>query len=181
MKKNLISIGILALLIVNLVLTGIMMFSVMSTNKKTAALISDIATAINLELEPEKEQSEEAPTISIADVETYTISDMTIPLKRGTVVKEDGSTVTDTKDHFAMISVALSMNNKHVDYEAYGATLETKVDLIKGQINNVVSQYTIDEAKSNSQQICQEILAKIQSLYNSDFIFDVTFSSALYQ
>ena len=181
MKKNLISIGILALLIVNLVLTGIMMFSVMSTNKKTAALISDIATAINLELEPETEQSEETPTVSIADVETYTISDMTIPLKRGTVVKEDGSTVTDTKDHFAMISVALSMNNKHADYEAYGATLETKVDLIKGQINNVVSQYTIDEAKSNSQQICQEILAKIQSLYNSDFIFDVTFSSALYQ
>lgn len=34
MKKNLISIVILALLVVNLVLTAIMMFGVMSTNKK---------------------------------------------------------------------------------------------------------------------------------------------------
>ena len=183
MKKNLISIGILALIIVNLVLTGIMMFSVISTNKKTAALVTDIATAINLELEPKQEggETEEASVISIADIETYTISDMTIPLKRGTVVNADGTTTADNKDHFAMLSVALSMNIQSEDYATYGATLDTKVDLIKGQINSVVSQYTIDEAKSNSQQICQEILAKIQKLYNSDFIFDVTFSSALYQ
>ena len=50
MKKNLISIVILALLIVNIVLTSIMMFSVMSTNKKTAALVGDVAAAISLEL-----------------------------------------------------------------------------------------------------------------------------------
>lgn len=36
MKKNLISIIILALLIVNVVLTAIMMFSVTSASKKTA-------------------------------------------------------------------------------------------------------------------------------------------------
>lgn len=171
MKKNLISVGILALLIVNLVLTGIMMFSVMSTNKKTAALISDIAKAINLELYDGTEETVEEETISIADMETYTIADLTIPLKVG----EDG------KDHFALLSVALSMNTKHEDYEAYGATLETKVDLIKGQINSVVSQYTVDEIKANSMGVCQEILDRIQKLYGSDFIFDVTFSSALYQ
>ena len=181
MKKNLVSIVILALLIVNLVLTGIMMFSVMSTNKKTAELITDIAKAINLELSDGSVATEEAAPISIADVETYTISDMTIPLKRGVVTNDDGSTTTDSKDHYAMISVALSMNTKNEDYEAYGTTLDTKVDLIKGQINAVVSQYSIDEAKSNTNQICQEILASIQQLYNSDFIFDVTFSSALYQ
>ena len=50
MKKNLISIVILALLIVNIALTAIMMFSVTGTAKKTSALVDDIATAINLEL-----------------------------------------------------------------------------------------------------------------------------------
>ena len=38
MKKNLLSILILVLLIVNIALTSVMMISVISTNKKTAAL-----------------------------------------------------------------------------------------------------------------------------------------------
>lgn len=177
MKKNFISIGILALLIVNLVLTGIMMFSVLSTNKKTAALVTDIATAINLELVSGSEAESEVETINMADIATYTISDMTIPLKNGT--NEDGS--ADKKDHYAVISVALSMNTTSEDYETYGVDIATKEDLIKGQINAVVSQYTVDEARNNSKVICDEILSRIQSLYNSDFIFDVTFSSSLFQ
>jgi len=171
MKKNLISIAILALLIVNLVLTGIMMFSVTSTNKKTAALVTDIAKAINLELEDGTSAEEGEAAISIADIATYTIADMTIPLRTG----EDG------KDHYAMVSVALSMNTQSDDYATYGADIATKEDLIKGQINSVISQYTVEEAKANSTAICQEILGRIQQLYNSEFIFDVTFSSALYQ
>ena len=43
MKKNLISVIILALLIVNVVLTAIMMFSVTSASRKTAALVDNIA------------------------------------------------------------------------------------------------------------------------------------------
>ena len=40
MKKNLMSVLILALLIVNIVLTVITMISVTSTNKKTAAVVN---------------------------------------------------------------------------------------------------------------------------------------------
>ena len=50
MKKNLISVIILALLIVNVVLTAIMMFSVTSASQKTAALVDNIASALDLEL-----------------------------------------------------------------------------------------------------------------------------------
>ena len=46
MKKNLISIIILALLVVNIVLTAIMMFSVTGAANKTAALVDNIATAL---------------------------------------------------------------------------------------------------------------------------------------
>lgn len=179
MKKNFISIGILALLIVNLVLTGIMMFSVMSTNKKTAALITDIATAINLELVDNSavDSGSDTPAITMADIATYTIPDMTIPLRSGTAA--DGT--PDTKDHYAIISVALSMNTTHEDYATYGADIVNKADLLKGQINEVVSQHTLEEAKANTQEMCEEILARIQQLYDSDFIFDVTFSSSLFQ
>ena len=178
MKKNFVSIAILALLIVNIVLTAIMMFSVMNTNKKTASLITDIATAINLELvDGSTAAEEEDTTVSMADIEIYTIADMTIPLKRG--LNADGT--PDSKDHFAMVSVSLSMNKTNKDYETYGADVINKEDLIKGYINEVVSQYTVEEAKEKSAQICDEILKKIQGAYNSDFIFDVKFSSALYQ
>ena len=49
MKRNMLSILILALLVVNLVMNAIMLLSVMSTNSKTAKIISDVATALQLE------------------------------------------------------------------------------------------------------------------------------------
>ncbi len=83
MKKNLISIIILALLIVNIVLTAIMMFSVTTTNRKTAALVGDIASAISLDLGTGENGEQEEEIVPMADVVTYTIADMTIPLKKG--------------------------------------------------------------------------------------------------
>ena len=71
MKKNLISIVILALLIVNIVLTAIMMFSVTSTNKKTAALVTDIASAISLDL-GSNEVEEEVEAVPMENIVPYT-------------------------------------------------------------------------------------------------------------
>lgn len=48
MKRNLLSIIILALLVVNIVLSAIMMVSVSSASKKTASLVADIATIVGL-------------------------------------------------------------------------------------------------------------------------------------
>ena len=50
MKKNLLSIVILGLLIVNVVLTSVMLFSVTGTMKKTATLIDSISVALKLEM-----------------------------------------------------------------------------------------------------------------------------------
>ena len=72
MKKNMISVIILALLIVNIVLTGVMMFSIVSTEKKTAKLIDGISTALNLELTPQSGSS--ACTRSIRTLITPTTS-----------------------------------------------------------------------------------------------------------
>ena len=50
MKKNLLSILILTLLIINIALTSIMMFGMMSSVKSTSALVGTIAAVLNLEL-----------------------------------------------------------------------------------------------------------------------------------
>ena len=44
MKKNLMTVLILALLIVNIALTGVMLVSIVGTNKKTAQLVDNITT-----------------------------------------------------------------------------------------------------------------------------------------
>ena len=50
MKKNLLSILILVLLLVNIALTSVMMISVIGTHKKNAELVTSIAAVMNLEL-----------------------------------------------------------------------------------------------------------------------------------
>lgn len=173
MKKNLISIIILALLIVNVVLTAIMMFSVTSTSKKTAALVDNISTALNLELAAKGTDSEKAAEeIPMSDIQTYDISEsMTIPLK----TDEDG------EPHFCMVSVTLSMNTKDKGFKTYGADLSGQESLIKSEIIDVFGQYTLSEARDQQDEIRQEILQRVQKMFDSEFIFNISFSNILFQ
>ncbi len=174
MKKNLICILILALLIVNLVLTAIMMFSVVSANQKTAAVVGDIASVLQLEIEGSSpDGSVEQTEVSIEDTEVHDIEDkLTILMKKG----EDG------KDHYAVVSVSLAMNTKDEDYETYGGeSLASKESLIKGEIIEAFSSYTMDEAKADPEMLQADILNRIQTMFDSKFIYKVSFSNILYQ
>ena len=50
MKKNLLSVLVLVLVVVNIVMSAVIMISVIGTNQKTADLITSVAAALNLEL-----------------------------------------------------------------------------------------------------------------------------------
>ena len=50
MKKSMLNVIILALVLVNLVLTVILTFSLVSTNKKTNSLINKVAQIIDLDV-----------------------------------------------------------------------------------------------------------------------------------
>ncbi len=175
MKKNMISILILALLIVNVALSGIMMFSVMGTTKKTARLIDGISTALSLEVgtpEGEAQGSEPVEDVPMKNIAVYKIEDqMTIPLAKG----------VDGKDHYCLVSVSLSMNTKADGYKEYGATMSEKEDLIKGEIVSVISGYTIEEAQQDQDAIRKDILGRIQAMYDSQFVYNVVFRDILFQ
>ena len=174
MKKNMLSILILALLIVNIVLTAVMMFSVVGASRKTSALIDDIASAINLDLENQAATAD-GPIIADVPIDKTAIhaisEEMTIPLAKG----------PDGMDHYYLIAVSLSMNMEHKDYKNMSASVVEKEDLIKGEIINVVKSHTLEEVREDSDGIRMEILARLQQLFDSDFIFNVTFTKNLTQ
>ncbi|MDE7282783.1 MAG: flagellar basal body-associated FliL family protein [Lachnospiraceae bacterium] len=175
MKKNLISIIILALLIVNIVLTAVMMLSVTSASRKTAALVDNISKALNLELTAQTD-SGEREVVPIENTATYSISEkMTIPLKDS--VDDEGNRTS----HFCMASISFSINKKNAGYKKYTEDLSPQEEKIKDMINTVFAQYTLEEAKGNEETLKAEILEGVQKMYDSDFIFDVGFGSILYQ
>lgn len=170
MKKNMISVIILALLIVNIVLTSVMLFSVTNTNKATANMVTKVAGAMDMEIS-NMDGTAGTKRVAMEDVVTYDISDtMTILLKRG----------EDNEDHYIMVAVTLSMDSKDKDYETYGATIAEKESLIKSEIINVIGGYTMEEARADEQGMKDAILEKIQEMFDSNFIYKVDFNDVKY-
>lgn len=181
MKKNLISIIILALLVVNIALTSVMMFSVMNTNQKTTRLVGDIASALELEFSDPSGQEQQAE-VSIADTATYKFADpLTIRLKdSGKDGQEDGK--EHSKEHYFITNVSFSMNTKDKAYKKYGETIAEQDDLLKSSVYTVISDYTLEELRAdNNEKAAQDILEQIQAMYDSKFIFKVNFIDFMYQ
>lgn len=167
MKKNMLTVIILALLVVNIVLTSVLMFSVMSTNQKTAELVTNIATVMNLELTVPG-QEEAAAVISIDDTDVYNLSNtMTIPLAK------DGDSA---KQRYIIFEISLSMNMKHKDYKKYSETLSEREKLIEDAINSAVGVYTEAEC-DDMEGLKKDILKSIQEVFQSDFIYKVGISN----
>ena len=107
MKKNILSIIIIALLIINIVLNVVMLFAVVPSSKKASKLIDKVASAIDIEIESDTEGKD----YEISDLVPYvfTSENLTISLK-----KVDG----ENKDRYAVITgISISLNTKDEDYE----------------------------------------------------------------
>lgn len=174
MKKNLLSVIILALLIVNLVLTGIVMFSTVSANKKTVSLVNDIAAVLDLELTNGSgaQSAESSKVVSVADTDVYNIADaMTIALRPS----EDG------KEHYCMCEVSFSLDKTHDDYAALQPMVATQESKIRSIIISVIGEYNKEDAQANQTAIEKEIITQVQEMFGSDFIFEAYFRDIKFQ
>lgn len=178
MKRNLLSVLILVLLIVNIAMSAVMMMSVTGTNKKTAALMDSILAAMNLELSSPGSPSD----VPLADTETYNVGTMTIHLEYSEVVGEDGTVSTSDKQMYIVFDIALLVNKTHEDYEQYGGDQMSQYDsMIKDAIEQVVSNYTEEECREDfSGAIRDEILAAIQNLFHSKVVYGISLSNVKY-
>ncbi|MBO6195901.1 MAG: flagellar basal body-associated FliL family protein [Butyrivibrio sp.] len=179
MKKNLLSIIILALLVVNLGMTGFMMLSVMTTNSQTAKLISDIAAALELEANGGNTggfSGSASGVVAVTDMATWGFTGdekLTIALKPG----------EDAKTHYMVVEVVFSLNKASADYATLGTeeNLANVKEVVKSTITNKLASYTMEELQSGMDEVArEEILESVQEMFNSNFIYDISFSSVLY-
>ncbi len=178
MKKNLLSVLILVLMIVNIAMSAVMMISVTSTNQKTAALMDSIGTAMNLEWNSPGSPDD----VPLSDSETYNVGTMTVHLDYSQVVGEDGTVSTSDKQMYIVFDIALLLNKTHEDYESYGGDGMSQYDsIIKDTIENVVTNYTEEECRAEfSGAIRDEILAAIQDQFHSKIVYGITLSNVKY-
>ncbi len=174
MKKNLFTVLILALLVVNIALTVVMMISVTTTNKKTANLVDTIATVMNLELTGAQGETAVEP-VAFEDTEFYQVPSMTIPLALETVQNADGTTSTGKQVHM-MCEVSLSIDKKHEDYKKLGGENLTSLEpRIKEAIENVISSHDQIYCSEHRAELKAEILQEIQKVVGgSNLVYDIS-------
>ena len=177
MKKSLLTVVTFALCLINVVLTAIMAVVVVPEVKKVNSLVSQVSTAIELDLEAGKSQSG-ASNIPIEQLAYYSISSITVSLK------DDG----DGKNHIANINMVMSIYTKHENYGTYGAPFDnasdkkgTYDDLVKSIVNEVVSQYTVSEIKDSPDTAQDAIRLKLNEKFGDNFVVSINFSQVLTQ
>ncbi len=136
MKRNILTVVVLALALINVVLSGVIIFAIVPTAMKTNKLITRVAQIIDLELEsPEEEKLNLSPS----DIEVYDIEGkLTINLKK-----------SDDQKHYAFVYVSLSLNKKHKDYEDFKKLISQYENDIKEFVTDEFNNYTIDEVDNN--------------------------------
>ena len=174
MKKNLLAVIILALVLVNLILTAVLVFSIIPQTKKSNELIDQVCAAINIELEGG--QNKDSSAVPIEEIAVYNITD------NFTVNLADNG---DGKKHYAVFSVGLSVNKTSESYATYGGDemteLTDKETIIRSDINTVVAKYTeeaevliLDEPTSSLDETTEKYILDGISHYPDKIIFLIT-------
>ncbi|MBE5909787.1 flagellar basal body-associated FliL family protein [Pseudobutyrivibrio sp.] len=175
MKKNLITVVILALVVVNLVLTAILTISIVPETQKANELITKVCSAIDLDLRAGDTAGSLA--IKVENMVDYAVNageTMTINLA------DSG----DGNLHYAVLGVSLSLDSTNEDFAKFGdgaGNLDTYDNVISDTIKTEVAKHTIEDMRNDEESVKEDILEALQTLFQSSFVVRVNFSSATYQ
>lgn len=164
MKKNLITVIILALCVVNLILNIIIVFVCMPSAKKTNNLITEISKVLNLELEGVHDQ----PAVTLENMATYSVEAQVVNLK------DDGS----GDKHYVQVGLTLGLDKSSEDYEQLNTALQDASGVVFDEARNIIQTYTYEEISDQATQekIKAQILENLQKKYATNCIYSVSFS-----
>lgn len=167
MKKNTLSIIILTLTLINLVLNVLIIFSVIPTANRTNNLITKIAEVVNLEITPQL--LAENVVLKVDDIDSRTI---TTP--DGTTKHTISVPGADGKNHYVVTGVIVSLDTTHEDYKKLSEGFDNAMVLITSKVDSVISSYTYEDVLSSKNEIQEQLLQEVRSLFQSNMIYDVS-------
>lgn len=170
MKKNLISVLILALVFANFMLTAILMFTVLPETRKANTLIDKVCSAIDLDLNSGAASG--TNSVPIDQQEIYKVNG-------GEKIITSLSQGKDGKAHYAVLTVSLVLNKKSDNYKTYNQEFLTNQDeTIKNDIIKVISGYSFSDYKTKTEEIRETILSDMQGLFGRDYVIGVNISES---
>lgn len=169
MKKNILTIVIMAATLINVILSAVLVFSVMPAMNKTSNLVDKVASVIDLEIEDANAEEQE---YTIDDLVAYTKTyneKVNINLK-----KEAG----DDTNHYAQLSgFTLSFNTKAEDYSEISESIQGNDVYVDDIVKETISSYSASSI--DLVKVRAEIVKKIQEKYNTKAVVEISLKDPL--
>ena len=169
MKKNILTIVIMAGVLVSVVLNVVLVFTVMPAMNKTSALVDKVASVIDLEIEDAN--SEEAD-YTIDDLQTYSKTyDATVNIN----LKKDTG---DNEPHYAQLSGwTISVNSKAEDASSILESVTGNDVYADDIVRETIGSYT--QTTLDFEKVKPEIVKKLQEKYNTKAIVEISLTNPL--
>lgn len=164
MKKSMLNVITLALVLINLVLTIILTFSLVATNKKSNDLITKVAEIINLDAGGGSNNADGGASIENIEYVDVTSNDS----------KEIRiSYVENGKTHYAILTVSLGINKASKDYKNKMSTINNSMKLIANTVEEEALKYSYSTIASSKTVIEGNLLVTLKDLFETDMINSV--------
>lgn len=166
MKKNLITVLILAISIINLVFNIILFFVFMPSVAKTNKLIGDISEVLDLELASQT-------AASAGQVDANNLAEFKLEAGSPINLASDGS----GELHALKYGITIKLDKTAKDYDKINTTLSESTSSVYDMTRDVVGQYTyIQVIDVNVQrEIKEKLLAEFKEYFNTECIYSVEF------
>ena len=171
MKKSMLNVITLALVLINLVLTVLLTFSLVSTNNRTNNLIKKVGEIIDLDA---ANGSQTGSAVNIDDIEY-------VEVKSGDSTNITVSYTDSGKTHYVVFKVTLGLNKKAKDYSTKSTSINNGMKLIVSQITNEALKYSYNTVTTNKTTIEKNLLSTLQDQFETEAICSVTLSEILVQ
>lgn len=174
MKKNILTIIIMALTVINVILTAVVLFSAVPALNRTDNLIKKITEVVDLELESSEQADDNSVSIKDRENHQFTSSagTLTINLQTG----QDG------KSHWAQLdSVYVTVNKEGEDYKSLVNSLEEMQSDVLTIVSDVIGSKDYETVSAKKSEIKSEIIEKLQQHFETESIIDVSFDNLRFQ
>lgn len=175
MKKSMLNVITLALVLINLVLTVLLTFSLVSTNNRTNNLIKKVGEIIDLDAAGNAANgSQTGSAVNIDDIEY-------VEVKSGDSTNITVSYTDSGKTHYVVFKVTLGLIKKAKDYSTKSTSINNGMKLIVSQITNEALKYSYNTVTTNKTTIEKNLLSTLQDQFETEAICSVTLSEILVQ